>query len=283
MKTTTRPNPFPSEHKVIVYDDTCPMCSLYTKAFVHTGMLKAENRIGFSQLEHDELIEALDPVRSRHEIPLLDREGGPTLYGVDALVYILRQRLPIIAWGMKLPGVAASVRVLYAVISYNRRVIIPSSGRTTGVDCTPDFHTGYRLIFIAFALFLFACAVCLLFLVGFGLPFTTCITMLVPVYSALVIHGAITHHRLLGDSAIEYAGHSAVTLILFALPTFVAVGISTLTEWPEITIAGAVFGSFLLLWQHYKRMLHLGRSRWWSVVWFLTLAAGSAVACILRG
>lgn len=282
MKTTTCPRPFPAEHKVIVYDDTCPMCSLYTKAFVQTGMLKAENRIGFSQLEHNELIGALDPVRSRHEIPLLDREGGATLYGVDALVYILRQRLPFIAWAMKVPGVAASVRELYAVISYNRRVIIPSSGRTTGVDCTPDFHTGYRLIFIAFALLFLACAVLLFLLVGFGLPFTTCMAMLVPVYSALALHGAIAY-RVLGKSTMEYAGHSAVTLILFALPTLVAVGISTITGWPAVTIAGAVLGSFLLLWQHYKRMLYLGRSRWWSAVWFLTLTAGIAVACILRG
>lgn len=282
MKTTTCPRPFPAEHKVIVYDDTCPMCSLYTKAFVQTGMLKAENRIGFSQLEHNELIGALDPVRSRHEIPLLDREGGATLYGVDALVYILRQRLPFIAWGMKLPGVAASVRGLYAVISYNRRVIIPSSGSRTGIDCTPDFHTGYRLLFITFALLLFACAFLLLLYVGFGLSFAESAAALVPLYLALVLHGIIAR-LLLGHTVVEYAGHSAVTLILFALPTLVAVGIGTVTGWPEITLAGAVLGSLLLLWQHCKRMLYLGRSRWWSAVWFLTLTAGIAVACILRG
>lgn len=279
MKNPTRQTPLCTKNKVIVYDDVCPMCSLYTKAFVRTGMLQAENRIGFSQLEHDDLIGALDPVRARHEIPLLDRDGGPTLYGVDALVYILRQRLPFVAWGMSIPAVAACVRRLYAVISYNRRVIIPSSGFATGVDCTPDFHLGYRSLFIAFALLVFACALVLLFVLGFGLSVAVAFAMLLPVYGAIAIHGLLVR-KILGVGAIEYAGHSAVTLLLFALPTILSAVIGVCVGEPEFIFAGAISGSVLLLWQHEKRMQYLKRSSWWTLSWVGTLSLGIAVAVL---
>ena len=36
------------EDKVIVYDDSCPMCKIYTYWFVAVGLLKQENRVGFA-------------------------------------------------------------------------------------------------------------------------------------------------------------------------------------------------------------------------------------------
>ena len=36
------------ENKVIVYDDSCPMCKIYTYWFVAVGLLKQENRVGFA-------------------------------------------------------------------------------------------------------------------------------------------------------------------------------------------------------------------------------------------
>ena len=37
-------------HKIIIYDDVCPMCKAYTEGFVQLGWLPLENRIGFSQV-----------------------------------------------------------------------------------------------------------------------------------------------------------------------------------------------------------------------------------------
>lgn len=289
MKTTRPPSSAPLhcpatnvlpdtgiDSKVIVYDDACPLCSLYTKAFVQAGMLRAENRIGFSQLEPDELAGMLDPVRARHEIPLLDRSGGATLYGVDALVFILRQRLPLIGRGMKLPGVAAFIRGLYALISYNRRVIIPSRRVATGVDCTPDVHTGYRLGFIALGLLLFAAALFLLVYVGAGLSATAGVTVLIVVGIAISAHVAVARLAI-REIVLEYAGQTAVTLVLFALAAIPAAGVSVAVGEPFVALAGAAVGSGLLLWQHYRRMLHLGVSGWWTLSWGVTLAAGTAI------
>ena len=36
----------PLAHKVIIYDDVCPMCKAYTQGFVRIGWLPAENRVG---------------------------------------------------------------------------------------------------------------------------------------------------------------------------------------------------------------------------------------------
>ena len=35
-------------NKVIVYDDSCPMCKIYTYWFVAMGLIKPENRVGFA-------------------------------------------------------------------------------------------------------------------------------------------------------------------------------------------------------------------------------------------
>jgi predicted DCC family thiol-disulfide oxidoreductase YuxK len=55
--------------KVIIYDNNCPMCSLYTKGFVEWGLLEKQNRISFTDLHTTTLSCELDLNRARHEIP----------------------------------------------------------------------------------------------------------------------------------------------------------------------------------------------------------------------
>lgn len=51
--------------KVIVYDDSCPMCRLYTYGFVMWGLLKPEHRVGFAAAPAD-LMASIDLTRGRH-------------------------------------------------------------------------------------------------------------------------------------------------------------------------------------------------------------------------
>ena len=76
------------DSKVIIYDDVCPLCKAYTSGFVQAGWLRPENRIGFAEAP-TALIERIDIDRARHEIPLYDRVTGETLYGKEALFFIL--------------------------------------------------------------------------------------------------------------------------------------------------------------------------------------------------
>ena len=145
----TEPNSL--DQKVIIYDDTCPLCNAYTGAFVRTGLLSAEGRQCFSTAS-PEVMAALDLDRSRHEIPLYDRVTGKTLYGMDSLFFILGNRW---AWLKPLFGngvFRAIIYQFYQLITYNRRIIAGSMPSTEGFDCAPDFNMRYRSLYIVLAL-----------------------------------------------------------------------------------------------------------------------------------
>ncbi|TAE69170.1 MAG: hypothetical protein EAZ85_13315 [Bacteroidetes bacterium] len=143
-----------TQKKAILYDDNCPMCRLYTQGFVKAGMLESENRIPFSCVQESPHANKIDLDRSRHEIPLIDLEGGKTLYGLDSLLFMIGSRLPFLASIGRFAPFYYFFKLFYAFISYNRRVIIQSVGTQKGFNCAPDFNVYYRLSFIGIALFL---------------------------------------------------------------------------------------------------------------------------------
>jgi hypothetical protein len=258
MKNTT--------HKAILYDDHCPMCALYTQGFVKWGVLKPENRVAFTQANEVLPPEAntvrLDPIRSRHEIPLIDLHGGPTPYGIDAMVYLLRQRVPLIGKIMQLKPVYAFFRFLYALVSYNRRIMVPSSGPTATFDCTPLYHRGYRLAFI-----------------GYGIVLASLITMAFgesvagywPVPGAAVL--------FLEKKAVDYLGHLSVLMIIGTLVLLPGMALSHATQYqfPAIPAISVLMSSSLMTWQHIRRVRHLGLSQWWTAAWFLSLQTTAAL------
>lgn len=63
------------DDNIIIYDDSCPMCQMYTQGFVKLDILKSEHRMGFSAVP-DHLANEIDLDRSRHEIPLYNRATG---------------------------------------------------------------------------------------------------------------------------------------------------------------------------------------------------------------
>lgn len=141
-----------ASQKTILYDDNCPLCCWYTDAFVQTGLLEAEGRQSFTDIELETLTEQLDLARSKDEIPLLDDQGGATLYGIDSLLYLLGQRWP---WMPKVAGLTPIdwfLRRLYKLISYNRRVIVAKPTPANAFDCSPQFNYFYRYVYLAMAL-----------------------------------------------------------------------------------------------------------------------------------
>ena len=134
-------------HKIIIYDDVCPLCKAYTEGFVHLGWLPSENRIGFSQVPQT-ILNQIDRDRARHEIPLFDTETGETLYGKDALFYILGEQMPVFKPLFRFPLFRAFIFCLYQIITYNRRIIAGSPEPKNGFDCAPDFDGFYRWLYI---------------------------------------------------------------------------------------------------------------------------------------
>ncbi|MGH1434777.1 MAG: DCC1-like thiol-disulfide oxidoreductase family protein [Lewinella sp.] len=138
--------------KTILYDDNCPLCCWYTDAFVQTGLLTPQGRQSFTDVSLEDLESRLDLARSKDEIPLLDDYGGPTLYGIDSLLYLLGQRW---AWMPKIARFAPInwfLRRLYKLISYNRRVIVAKETPAGAFDCSPQFNYFYRYVYILLTL-----------------------------------------------------------------------------------------------------------------------------------
>ena len=131
--------------QIIIYDDACPMCTAYTGAFTRLGWLS--HRIPFSQIT-PEVLQQIDADRGRHEIPLYNPQDGTTIYGLDALFYIIGTRLPFLKPLFRRPAFRSFWKQIYWVITYNRRIIAGSPAPAAGLDCAPDRHVGYRWLYI---------------------------------------------------------------------------------------------------------------------------------------
>ncbi len=81
--------------RVMNYDDACPMCAVYTKAFINTGLLLNDGRQSFSNVDAD-LLSHIDPVVSKHEIPLINLNNNTILYGINAMPDVLGSKLSFV-------------------------------------------------------------------------------------------------------------------------------------------------------------------------------------------
>jgi hypothetical protein len=134
---------------VIIYDDECPMCDLYTCAFVKTKMLDEKGREPYSWLPSS-LKEQIDPEKARNEIALVNPRTGTVMYGIDSLFTILGHRFPFLKPVFSFTPFRLLMKHVYSFISYNRRVIMPAQKFEGKNSCTPDFSLKYRILYIVF-------------------------------------------------------------------------------------------------------------------------------------
>ena len=111
------------KNKILVYDDNCPLCTWYSGLFVKYGFLESGGRKAFSTLD-DKLLSLIDFNKSRNEIPLLDTSSNRVLYGIDALLEILDQKIPCIKTTGNVAPIKWFLKKFYKLISYNRKVIV---------------------------------------------------------------------------------------------------------------------------------------------------------------
>ncbi len=103
-------------NKLIIYDDACPLCKAYTNGFVNIGWLLPQHRIGFSQASK-ELLDSIDLDRARHEMPLYDTVTKQTLYGKEALFFILGEEIPMLKPVFTLRPFRFFITILYQIIT----------------------------------------------------------------------------------------------------------------------------------------------------------------------
>lgn len=124
---------------VILYDAVCPMCTIYTQGFVKSGMLDADGRAPY-QTMHGDLKKLVDCKRAVNEIALVDKKTGTVHYGVQSLFRVIEHSFPRLGPLFRCRPFARLVDMLYRFISFNRRVIAPSTMDASGAEHEPAFR-----------------------------------------------------------------------------------------------------------------------------------------------
>jgi hypothetical protein len=134
-------------NKILLYDDYCPLCTWYSGLFVKFGLLHPDNRVAFSKADLP-ILTSIDIEKGKDEIPLFDPDTHQTLYGIDALLDILGQKMPFIRRIGNVKPVKWMLTKLYKLISYNRKVIVARKCGPGTFDCSPVFNVFYRVAFL---------------------------------------------------------------------------------------------------------------------------------------
>lgn len=135
---------------VILYDEVCPMCTLYTGAFIKTGMLDDKGREPYQNMDCG-LQEKVDRHRAVNEIALVNRHTGEVFYGVRSLFRILEHSFPVFRPLFRFKPFAWLMGKIYSFVSYNRRVIMPAGTNAGRPEHNPSFNLKYRLLYLLFA------------------------------------------------------------------------------------------------------------------------------------
>lgn len=142
------------KNHLILFDEECPMCRMYTSAFVSTGLLEKDGRASYQELPI-QVCPNVDRQRAANEIALVNQETGEVTYGIESLFKIFAIVVPFLGPLFKFKPFVWLMSKVYAFIAYNRRVIVPP---VKGADFQyqPTFKLHYRIIYLVFTWFVTA-------------------------------------------------------------------------------------------------------------------------------
>lgn len=142
------------KNHLILFDEECPMCRMYTNAFVSTGLLDEDGRSSYQELPA-QVCPNVDRQRAANEIALVNQETGEVTYGIESLFKIFAMVVPFLGPLFKFKPFVWVMSKVYAFIAYNRRVIVPP---VKGEDFKyqPTFKLHYRIIYLIFTWFITA-------------------------------------------------------------------------------------------------------------------------------
>lgn len=272
-------------NKAIVFDDQCPMCQWYTGEFVKHGMLSEENRLAFRTLHTQNAIHQIDLERAKSEIPLVDTNGGETIYGIDSLLTLLEGKIPFLVSIAKWKPLYWFFKRLYFLVSFNRRIISGAVKTHYQIDCTPPFNLKYRLVYLGIAAILAS-----LFTATFSWALLrtpneiTAHLQTEQVFLAIaigwVLQAAFTFFTFSDKKEwLEYSGHLGTLAIIGSAVLLPAISISfMIPQFTLIILSLACFMSFsLMLKQHIKRVKNGEWKQWLTASWMAFLLAALTI------
>jgi predicted DCC family thiol-disulfide oxidoreductase YuxK len=135
------------KNHVVLFDNECPMCYAYTKAFVKTGMLAQDGREAYQEMPPN-ICPFVDRQRAANEIALVNTETGEVFYGIQSLFKIIAHAMPIFKPLFLFGPFVYFMRKFYAFISYNRKVMVPAAVKENTLQ--PTFNLRYRVAYLLF-------------------------------------------------------------------------------------------------------------------------------------
>lgn len=254
------------ENHMVLFDGECPMCKVYTKAFVNSGMLPATGRAPY-QTQMDTVCPVIDKQRAVNEIALVNLETGEVFYGITSIFKILSNAWPFFAPLFSLKLFIWVMSKVYAFISYNRRVIIPAPASGDGYQYQPAFKKHYRIGYLLFTWFFTGCiltayARLLVGIVPFGNPYREYLICGGQILFQGIVISIVAKEKLwnyLGNMmTISFAG-SLLLLIPLLLSHWLMINPLTATIY-FLLIAGLMF------------LEHIRRSKLLNIGWALTFS-----------
>ncbi len=258
------------EHKLII-DKQCPMCQLYGKAFVKTGLLDEDTICAYQETPLSSKMN-IDFNRAKDEIALFDTRTGETTYGLETILKIVSQNSPLLHKILHTNIVFQPLNVLYKFISFNRKVIAPSNASVNDtMVCEPSFNIANRIayiVFVALATAFIVNAYTTILFPYFG--WTSDIKTELMICFGQVLWQGIAISLIGKKDRLNYLGNmSTVSMIggLLLLPLLFVLSFFNPTLLVLLLLFFMVIG--IMFFEHIRRCTLLDISLWMTVSWVL--------------
>jgi len=251
------------KNHLILFDAECPMCKVYTQAFVAGGMLELNGRTSYQEFP-EQYCPLLDRQRAVNEIALINQETGEVTYGVESLFKVLATSFPIFQPLFKFGPFVWLASKLYAFISFNRRVIIPAH-ETFALQ--PTLKINYRIAYLIFTWFFTA------FILS---SYVHLLTPVIPqgnpfreyfICGGQVLFQGIIIRVLYKDKLWDYLGNMMTISFAGALLLFPVLLLSRLQH-----LNALLFTGWFLIVAGLMFLEHIRRSKILEIEWFLTVS-----------
>lgn len=244
------------------------MCAWYTGEFVKHGVLADDGRIPWDQMNglHQAQV---DRERSRNEIALVDLKGGETLYGIEAMFAMTGALAPALKPLLRFPAFKGMMKMVYKLITYNRRMMAGGKPGNRATSCEPDFNLTWRVIYLGISL-LFGSAAWF----GVGNHLFNGVEagwQLLAFAATGWFAMAATTLILPFRARMEYLGNLATLLNISGLLLLPCLLLNALAgvNLPGLMILNAIFAHTVIFLAHERRIAKLGLSYRWQWAWLV--------------
>lgn len=272
-------------HQLIVYDGACPLCLSLRDKVLRWKIFPSHKVVNYYALPPEQSAQ-IDPEIFRHQMAVIDTNGGATIYGADGIRHIFSERFWLAKMFFAIPGIMTPIRFMYKTLAHNRYIV--STPRKDMPVCNCKMADTPAIFHFTYLLFCLLVAVGVTFFFGAGLAqyfdgmskLDGGLAMLLIAGTGWCVQGLLTVMGI-GKLRFEYIRHMFTVMRIGVMPLLpIAILLQAIPGLPIIfPIMAVLFSSILMLRQHYLRVWQLRISQAWTWSWFLGLQ-GTAMAWI---